>query len=97
MQDAKRAHFQVAQWYAALSSDPPSLDPRNFGWEADDVNKALSPIIGAEGVSMAPDYVLKLIRCGCESQSPCKSGTVDAQVAKLHVQYFVLVLVGLLV
>ena len=74
VQNAKRAHFQVAQWYAALSSDPPSLDPRNFGWEPNDVNKALSPTIGAEGVSMAPDYVLKLIRCGCESQSPCKSG-----------------------
>ena len=68
MQNAKRAHFQVAQWYAA------SLDPRDYGWEADDTNKSLLPTTVAEGVALAPDDVLKLIRCGCTSESACKRG-----------------------
>jgi len=36
MQNSKRAHFQVAQWYAALDSDPPPLDSQDYGWEADE-------------------------------------------------------------
>jgi hypothetical protein len=74
LQNAKRAHFQVAQWYAVLDSYPPSLEPRDYGWEADDVNKTLSPTTVAEGVRVAPDCVLKLIRCGCDSETLCKSG-----------------------
>ena len=74
MQNTKRAHFQVAQWYDALDLDPPPLDPRDYGWEADDINKSLSATTVAEGVCLAPDYVLKLIRCGCDSESSCKRG-----------------------
>ena len=74
-QNTKRAHFQVAQWYAALDSDPPPLDPRDYGWEADDINKSLSATTVAQGVCLAPDYVLKLIRCGCASESSCKRET----------------------
>ena len=74
-QNVKRAHFQVAQWYAAMESEPPPLDPRDYGWEADDINKLLTPITVAEGVSVAPEYVLKLIRCGCGSESPYQRGT----------------------
>ena len=69
----KRAHFQVAQWYAALDSDPPPLDPRDYGWEADGINKSLSAVPVPAGVVLAPDYVLRLIRCGCESDTAYKS------------------------
>ena len=61
LQNAKRAHFRAVQWYAALKSDPPSLNPPDYGWEADDVNKTLYPTAIAEGVCLAPDCVLKLI------------------------------------
>ena len=74
MQNTKRAHFQVAQWYAALDSDPPPLDPRDYGLEADYINKSLSATTVAEGVCLKPDYVLKLIRCGCDSESSSKRG-----------------------
>ena len=57
--------------YAALESDPPSLNPPDYGWKADDVNKTLYPTAVAEGVCMAPDCILKLIRCGCDSETPC--------------------------
>lgn len=74
VENMKRAHFQVAQWYAALESDPPPLAPLDYGWEADDVNRSLSAIPVPAGVSPAPDYVLWLIRCGCESDTACKTG-----------------------
>jgi len=72
VENMKRAHFQVTQWYAALDSDPPPLDPRDYGWKADSINKSLSAV--PAGVFLAPDYVLRLIRCGCESATACKSG-----------------------
>jgi len=64
LQNAKRA----------LKSDPLSLNPPDYCWEADDNNKNLYPTTLAEGVCMAPDCVLKLIRCGCDSEMPCRSG-----------------------
>ena len=73
VENMKQAHFQVAQWYAALDSDPPPLDPRDYGWEADGINKSLSAVPVPAGVVLAPDYVLRLIRCGCESDTACKS------------------------
>ncbi|KAL8595126.1 hypothetical protein ACOMHN_019164 [Nucella lapillus] len=73
VENMKRAHFQVAQWYAALESDPP-LAPLDYDWEADDVNRSLSAIPVPAGVSPAPEYILRLIRCGCESDTACKTG-----------------------
>ena len=82
-QNIRRAHFEVAQWYAALDPDPPPLHPREYGWEADDINKSHSATTVAQGVCMAPDYMLKLIHCGCDSESSCKSrscGSTGRQV-----------------
>ena len=58
----------------ALKLDPLSLNPPDYCWKADDVNKNLYPTTVAEGVCVAPDCVLKLIRCGCDSEMPCRSG-----------------------
>ena len=42
-QNVRRAHHQVAQWYCALSGDPPALSPVEYRWEADHTNKCLIP------------------------------------------------------
>ena len=73
-ENIKRAHFKVGQWYAALDSDPPTLDPRDYGWVADDTNKSLSAITVPTDVCLAPSTLWKLIRCGCGSEFPCKRG-----------------------
>ena len=80
MQNLKRAHLQVAQWYAALESDPPAHNPRDYGWKADDINKLLSATTVTEGVCLAPDCVLNVIRCGCDSESSCKGGYTGRQI-----------------
>jgi len=36
-------HFQVAQWYSALSGDPPPLNDVDYEWEADGANKCVIP------------------------------------------------------
>lgn len=72
LQNVNRAHFQVAQWYSALSGDPPPLNAVEYGWEADHTNKCLIPRNMSEGVAYAPEQILKLVKCGCVSSRPCK-------------------------
>ena len=37
----KKINKKWAQWYASLDSGPQPLDPRNYGWEADNPNRTL--------------------------------------------------------
>ena len=69
----KQAHCQVAQWYAALESDPPPLDLCDYGWDADGLNNSLSTVPVRACVLLEPDNILWLIQCGCESDTACKS------------------------
>lgn len=71
-QNVLRCHYQVAHWLGALESEPPKLNPVEFGWETDNANKTLLPRTILGEVPLAPESVLKLIRCGCESQKACK-------------------------
>ncbi|KAG0693693.1 hypothetical protein GWK47_027412 [Chionoecetes opilio] len=71
-QNVRRAHHQVAHWYSALSGDPPTLAAVEHGWEADDTNNCLSPRNMEDGVSYAPEHILKLVRCGCTSERACR-------------------------
>ena len=50
------------------------MDPVKFGWEADHINKCLIPQNMCEGIAYAPWHVLQLVRCGCESEKPCRGG-----------------------
>ena len=67
-QNVLTCHHQLAQWYGALESEPPVMNPGEFGWEADHANKTLSPRTVRGEVPLAPESVLKLIRYGCESK-----------------------------
>jgi len=73
-QNVRRAHHQLAQWYSALSGDPPVLNAVQHEWEADDTNRCLSPRNMADGVPYAPDHILKLVRCGCALEQACRGG-----------------------
>ena len=69
-----RAHLQVAQRRAALTGESPAMDPIAFGWEADQQNKSLIPRNMSSGTPYAPEHVLKLVRCGCQSERSCRGG-----------------------
>ncbi len=49
----------------------------------------------ADGISYAPEHILKLVRCGCSSERPYKVGTVAVWGTNLFAQCFVLVVVVL--
>ena len=70
-QNMLRAHHQLAQWYSALQGDPPLLDPGEFGWETDEVNRCHMPRYMADGVPYAPHSILKLVHrvCVCVRQN----------------------------
>lgn len=72
-ENAKRAHYQACVWKHAVDQDPPALDPLKYGWSRDEDQKALMPVMVPAGVKIAPPYILKMIRCSCESQTPCSS------------------------
>ena len=55
-----------------MDSDPPSLQPTSYGWEQEGLN-SLMPSTVPEGTLLAPVQLLKLIRCSCESDMPCKT------------------------
>ena len=69
-----RAHFTVANWLRALDNGPVDIDPTQYGWVKDEINKVLIPCTVRDGVAMAPDEILQVIKCSCSASPPCKSG-----------------------
>ena len=52
--------------HSALGGDPPAMNGVEYGWESDDTNRRLIPrnMAVADGISYAPEHILKLVRCG---------------------------------
>ena len=59
MENVKRAHLQVCIWKAALDSDPPPLDPSQYGFTRDERSKSMVPTTVPDSVELAPTDVLK--------------------------------------
>jgi len=81
-ENVRRAHLQVAIWRHAGEANPPPLDPVHFGWQRD--GSSLKPVTLPEGVPTAPDDLLKVIKCSCESDIPCRTkrcGCSNANIA----------------
>ena len=87
-ENVKRAHFQVCAWRSVRDADPPSLEPEIWGWKRDENTKSLLPVTLPENVPLAPDAILKLIRCSCDSGSPCSSARCGCNSAKLPCTVF---------
>ncbi len=68
-----RAHYQAALWRYATCPDLPDIDPSQYGWEKDFVTWTLAPIQLPPDTPIAPDSLLKILCCNCESEEPCKS------------------------
>ena len=76
-----RAHFQVATWRHTGDPDPPLLNPEMHGWCRE--GTSLTPIALPPNVSQAPDQLLKLIKCTCESAQTCKSKQCGCNTADM--------------
>ena len=83
-ENAARAHLQVAIWRNASEPHPPSLNPLNYGWTKQKGSDPLSPTMVGDNVELVPSDVLKMIKCSCESDVPCKTkrcGCLNANMA----------------
>ena len=64
-QNVKRAHLQVAVWRKATAPDPPALSPTDHGLKLKEGTTSILPIVVEDGVPLAPEELLSLIRCSC--------------------------------
>ena len=71
--NVKRAYHQVLVWQSLEAQNPPELDSTEYGWVNDDQNKSLQPVTLPDEVELVPEMVLRLIKCGCHSTTPCSS------------------------
>ena len=67
------AHLQVDIWIHA--------DPEMYGWHRD--GTSLTPIALPPNVRQAPDQLLKLITCTCNSSQSCKSKICGCNTADM--------------
>eukprot|EP00745_Piridium_sociabile_P031048 TRINITY_DN51469_c0_g2_i2.p1 TRINITY_DN51469_c0_g2~~TRINITY_DN51469_c0_g2_i2.p1 ORF type:complete len:652 (+),score=127.59 TRINITY_DN51469_c0_g2_i2:129-2084(+) len=69
----RRAHYQAAVWRAAANPDVPDMDPSQYGWEKDLITRTFVPIKLPLNTPIAPDGLLKILCCNCDSEESCKT------------------------
>ena len=72
-QNAPRAHLQVAVWRNALEPNPPQMEPKDFGWTQVVAGKEMYPTPISGGVALAPDALLKVVKCGYSGEIKCRT------------------------
>ena len=83
-----RAHLQVAIWRKALQSDPPSMNPVEFEWSQEEASETLFPTTLPSDTPLAPEDLLKLIRCSCSSETSCRMHRCGCNSANLACSVF---------
>ena len=78
--NVERAHFQACIWLNCDNLDPPKMDPEEYGWVKDRLNKTLMPVMTPKNTLPAPEYILKLIKCTCEHCSTAKCSCATARL-----------------
>ena len=82
-ENVARAHLQLAVWRNALQPYPPAIDPTAFGWSLAEGSKTLIPTTLPSDTPLAPDDLLKLLRCSCSSETPWKTHRCGCSSASL--------------
>ena len=62
-ENVARAHLQVRIWKQKLELNPPNVDPLTRGWTRHDGSTSLTPTTVPDNVPLAPDDILKMIKC----------------------------------
>jgi hypothetical protein len=88
IENLKRAHFHACIWSSALTGKAPHMDPLENGWETDDSFDGLIPVTLPLQSEIAPEAVMKLIQCGCSSETPCLSERCGYMIGQLSCSVF---------
>ena len=74
IENVKRSNLQTDTiWKAALSLGPSTLDAGEYGYVRHEPSKTLLPTAVPNGVTLAPDEIMMLIKCNCEGASACRN------------------------
>ena len=87
-ENVKRAHLQTFIWKNALQLHPQELEVTDYGYMKDTSMKSLRPTTVPVDTPLAPSDILKMIRCTCASEMPCKSSRCGCNRAKLACTMF---------
>ena len=87
-ENVERAHNQALAWQSLEAQNPPELDSTEYGWVNDDQNKSLQPVTLPDEVELVPEMVLRLIKCGCHSNTPCSSSAYSCNYANMKCTIF---------
>ena len=68
----RRANYQVAVWSSAAYPDLPDMDPSQYGWDNDLITRNLVPIQLPPNTPIAPEGLLQILCCICDSEESCK-------------------------
>ena len=79
-QNVKKDYCQCTVWRRALQ-DPPNPVHTECSWLEDEETRSLQPVTVPPLIQQAPDRILTLVCCSCESLIPCHSkGCVAAHL-----------------
>ena len=62
-----------------MEPNPPRMDPRDFEW-TEVASNEMYPTSISHDVTLAPDALLKIIKCGCSGEIQCKTKPVWMQI-----------------
>ena len=88
VQHVHRAQYQAIIWESATQSDPPDLDPNQYGWHKDEDGTTLSPTTLPPGVYVVPINILQMVKCGCSASQPCSTGRCGCVGAHMSCSMF---------
>ena len=80
----QRAQLQMAVWRNALQP----INPTSFGWSLEEGSKTLIPTSLPSDTLLATDDLLKLVRCSCSSETPCRTHRCGCSNASLAYSVF---------
>ena len=86
-QNTVPAHLQVAVWRNTMDPDPPTITPTSFGW-TQRYGKEMFPTLLPDAVPLVPDALLKVVKCSCGGDSPCKTNTFGCRHANITCSVF---------
>jgi hypothetical protein len=81
--NVQRAHIQIGIWISAIDTEPPALDPAEYGWERDEHTRCMIPVSLLSNVVVAPPEVLDMIKCGSTKDIPCLTAMCGCLAVKL--------------
>ena len=87
-ENVARAHLQVEVWGNPWQPEPSAIDPTAFGWSLEEASKTLIPTTLPSDTPLAPDDLLKPVRCSCSSETPYKTQRCGCSSASLACSVF---------